>query len=639
MKRLLLRLMLGLPLLVQAQVSLPQLINDGMVLQRNAEIRIWGWSSKGESVSVSFLEKTYQVKADRNGKWFVDISDLPAGGPYRMTIKGKNQINLKDLYVGDVWLASGQSNMELPMSRVEPMYSKEIESASNAAIRFFEVPKTYNFEEAKEDLKGGEWMPVTPQNIGQFSAVAYFFAKNLNERYKVPIGIINSSLGGSPAEAWISEESLKKFPDYHDEAMRYKSAEFRDSIEQSDSERINSWYRKSSKDDIGIAKNWQDENINTSGWQEMEIPGYWADEELGAKNGVVWFRRKFDISSENLSNEAPELLMGRIVDADSVFVNGIFAGNTTYQYPPRRYKIPEGVLKKGKNTISIRVINERGRGGFVPDKPYKIVFEDEEIDLEGKWKYKLGAEMPPLRGQTFIRWKPLGLYNSMINPLTDYTIKGVIWYQGESNTDTSDEYRQLFSTLIRDWRKKWDQETFPFLFVQLANFMEAKEEPADSNWARLRDAQLKTLSLPQTGMAVAIDIGEWNDIHPLNKKAVGDRLAQTARKVAYKEEVVSGGPVYNSFTRKGNSIIINFDNVGKGLMIKNGKKLKHFAIAGKDHQFFRANAEIKGDKVIISSPKVKNPVAVRYGWADNPEGVNFYNKNGFPASPFRTDDW
>ncbi len=623
---------------MQAQVRLPRLINDGMVLQRNAEVKIWGWASKGEQISLSFLSDTYEAKADNNGNWVINLSDLKAGGPYKMSISGKNSIALEEVYVGDVWLASGQSNMELPMFRVESMYKNEVATASNSGIRFFQVPQTYNFNEPKQDLEGGEWLPVTPENIRQFSAVAYFFAKNLNERYKVPVGIINSSLGGSPAEAWISEESLKKFPEYSNEAIRYQNASFRDSIEKSDSERINSWYGKSTEGDLGIAEDWKEENLNVSDWSQMEIPGYWADYSLGQKNGVVWFRRKFKIP-EHLTNQSPKLLLGRIVDADSVFVNGSFIGNTTYQYPPRRYQVPANILKAGENTISIRVTNVGGRGGFVEDKPYKLVFENSEINLAGEWNYKLGVEMPPLRGETFIRWKPLGLYNAMIAPLTNYTIKGVIWYQGESNTDTAGEYRDLFSSLIRDWRKQWDLGDFPFLFVQLANFMKAKNEPGDSNWARLRDAQLKSLALPQTGMAVAIDVGEWNDIHPLNKKTVGDRLAQAARKVAYNEEVVAGGPIYSSYTRKGNSIVISFNDVGKGLMIKNGNKLKHFAIAGKDHQFVWANAKIQGDKVVVSSPNVENPVAVRYAWADNPEGANLYNKAGFPASPFRTDSW
>ncbi|WP_029036533.1 sialate O-acetylesterase [Salinimicrobium xinjiangense] len=623
---------------VSGQVKLPKLINDGMVLQREAEVKLWGWASAKEPVSISFLNQEYNTTANSSGEWSVSLKGLKAGGPYTMDITGSNKIQLKDVYIGDVWLASGQSNMELSMGRVEPLYADEIANASNPKLRFFEVPKTYHFEEARQELEAGKWEAVTPENIRQFSAVAYFFAKDLYDQYQVPIGIINSSLGGSPAEAWMSEEALKDFPAHYAEAMQYKNPEYRDSIQKNDTQRIGNWHQKAVQEDIGIPNKWKETNVNTADWNTMEIPGYWVDNELGPKNGVVWFRKTIEIPQE-LAKQTPKLLMGRIVDADSVFINGSFVGNTTYQYPPRRYSVPADVLKPGKNTISIRITNESGRGGFVTDKPYKLIFDDSEIDLTGEWKYKLGVEMPSLRGQTFIRWKPLGLYNAMINPLTECTLKGVIWYQGESNADSPVEYETLFPALITDWRDQWEQPKLPFLFVQLANFMESRDEPGDSNWARLRDSQLKTLSLPKTGMAVTIDVGEWNDIHPLNKKAVGHRLAQAARKVAYDEKIVSGGPLYESFTRKKDTIVINFREVGRGLVTKDGDKLRQFSIAGEDGKFYWANAEIRGDKVIVYSPKVKNPVAVRYAWADNPEGANLFNKNGFPASPFRTDDW
>lgn len=451
---------------VFGQVKLPKLISDGMVLQRNSKIKLWGWASEGEPITIKFNGQEYKTTANGNGDWSVSLSELEKGGPYTMAIEGSNNIQLKEIYVGDVWLASGQSNMELSMDLVEPLYAEEIANASNPEIKFFEVPTSYHFEEAKYDLEGGVWEAVTPETIRQFSAVAYFFAKDLYEKYNIPIGIINSSLGGSPAEAWMSEGALKEFPNHFAEAMQYRSSTYRDSIENSDTERIGNWHNKAVQEDIGISSNWKQEKVSTADWYSMKIPGYWADDELGPKNGVVWFRRSFEIPGE-LINESPELLMGRIVDADSVFVNGSFIGKTTYQYPPRRYSVPADVLKPGENTISVRITNESGRGGFVTEKPYKLVFEDSEIDLTGEWKYQLGVEMPPLRSQTFIRWKPLGLYNAMIHPLTNYTIKGVIWYQGESNADTPVEYETLFPALIKDWRKQWEQEDLSFLYVQL----------------------------------------------------------------------------------------------------------------------------------------------------------------------------
>ncbi|WP_031425594.1 sialate O-acetylesterase [Flavimarina sp. Hel_I_48] len=620
-----------------AQIKLPKLVSDGMVLQRDTPVNLWGWSKPQEVISIVFAEKNYTTRADSEGNWKLKLDATPAGGPYTIALSASNTITLNDVVFGDVWLCSGQSNMELPMSRVSPLYEDEIASANNAEIRYFEVPKTYDFKEEKQDITFGKWEKVTPETIENFSAVAYFFAKNLNAELQVPIGLINSSLGGSPAEAWISEEGLKKFPEYYTEAERFKDNDLIDSIEQSDQTRRDTWYKTLNDTDQGIINNWKSADFDFSGWKIMNIPGYWAATEIGDKNGSVWFKKQVEIPKKWL-NRPIKLLMGRIVDADSIFVNDTFIGNTTYQYPPRRYEIPAGILRDGKNTITVRVLNESGKGGFVEEKPYKLVMDEQEIDLRGKWHYKLGSEMPFLQGQTFIRWKPEGLYNAMIAPFTSMNLKGVIWYQGESNADTPAEYQELFTTLIEDWRSKWNAPEFPFLFVQLANFMATKEEPGDSNWARLRDAQRRTLAVPHTGMAVTIDIGEGNDIHPLNKKDVGDRLAQAAKHVAHGKNVVAGSPLYDSMEIEGDTIIIRFKNTGSGLMAKNGKP-GYFAIAGEDQKFIWADAVIKDDKILVSSPAIKNPVAVRYGWADNPEGANIYNKEGFPASPFRTDNW
>jgi sialate O-acetylesterase len=371
----------------------------------------------------------------------------------------------------------------------------------------------------------------------------------------------------------------------------------------------------------------------------MRIPGYWSTTGLGKVNGVVWFRRKMSIPSSIIGKEAT-LILGRIVDADSVFINRHFIGTTSYQYPPRRYSIPSDLLKEGENTIVVRVISNSGDGGFVLDKAYEIAAADTTIDLRGVWQYRLGATMEPLANETFIRWKPLGLYNAMIAPLLNYRMKGVIWYQGESNAGRPEEYRTLLPALIRDWRNNWTQGDFPFLIVQLPNFMESKKEPSESNWAMLREAQLKTLALPNTGMAVTIDIGEWNDVHPLDKKDVGNRLALAAERVAYGDQkIVYSGPIYSAMKIDGNKVFLTFANVGGGLKAKGGKELDCFAVAGPDKKLVWAHAKIVENKVIVWSSQVPNPVAVRYAWADNPETANLYNEEGLPASPFRTDEW
>ncbi len=623
------------------QVRLPRLVSDGMVLQRDANLKIWGWAEAGEKVTINFNGKTYSATATADGKWAVTLPALKAGGPHSMEISAGNRITLKNIMIGDVWVCSGQSNMELTMARVKYKYPDVIAHCDNSNIRHFEVPDRYVFGTPQEDLQSGKWISANPQSILNFSAIGYFFAKDLYEKYHVPIGLINASLGGSPAQAWMSADALKAFPGYLQTAERYKDSNFRNQIAEKDKAVSDAWYKRIHQLDKGLApgeKPWFDVDCNASEWATMDVPGYWADQGLGNVNGAVWFRKEIDVPA-SMTGKPARLLLGRIVDGDFTYVNGKPVGSVSYQYPPRIYDIPSNLLKAGKNIIAIRVINNSGRGGFVKDKPYALVANGQTIDLKGRWQYKLGTTMDPLPPSTFIRWQPTGLYNGLIAPLLNYSIKGVIWYQGESNAGKPFEYRKLFSTLIADWRQKWNQGDFPFLYVQLANFMEARNEPSESGWAELREAQLKTLSVGNTAMAVITDIGEWNDIHPLNKEDVGKRLALAAQKVAYGDQnVVYSGPIYQSMKIEGNKIILTFTNIGSGLIAKGGGELKYFSIAGADKKFVWAKAKIDGNNVVVSSDQVPNPAAVRYAWADNPEGANLYNKEGLPASSFRTDE-
>lgn len=625
------------------QVRLPKLICDGMVLQRNANVNIWGWASPNENLQIHFVDSTYITSANKFGEWDVTLSSLKAGGPYDMKISAGDTITIKDILVGDVWVFSGQSQIDINMKRVSPLYEDEIKNAGNTNLRYFSVPTVYNFDSAQIDFPYGSWESISQNNILKISAIAYFFGDELYKKYSIPIGLIRSSLGGSPIQAWISEDAIKVFPEYYQEAQKFKDTTLIMQIQTDDRERASAWYTKMNKIDEaynGHGSPWFMPEVKVSDWSGMEVPGYWADGELGEVNGVVWFRRVIDIPLE-MTGKAARLILGRIVDADSVFVNGVYVGSTSYLYPPRRYDIPESVLKEGENTIAIRIISNSGRGGFVLDKPYELLIEDEKIDLKGTWHYRLGAKMEPLQSQTFIRWKPTGLFNGMIAPLTNYSIKGVIWYQGESNTGKPLEYADLFPAMINNWRDKWGIGDFPFIYAQLHNFMESYDYPTESNWALTREAQLHTLSLPNTAMAVAIDLGEWNDIHPLNKKDVSKRLVLAARRVAYNEtDLVSSGPIYQSMKIKKDSIVLSFSETGSGLFGIDGYELKQFAIAGEDRKFVWAKAQIINNQLVVWSPEVKNPVAVRYAWADNPEGANFYNyEEALPASPFRTDNW
>ncbi len=625
-----------------SQVRLPKLVSDGMVLQRDTKVKIWGWATAGEKVSVHFLGAAYSSVAGPNGSWSVMLPELKAGGPHEMKIEGSNEITVRDILIGDVWICSGQSNMEFVMMSSSSIYGEEIAHAENKFIRQFTVPRKYTFAGDQQDVASGSWQSADPKTVLRFSAVTYFFAKDLYARYKIPIGLINASLGGSRAESWMSEEALKQFPNHFEEYQKYKDSAFIANVEREDRKRIAAWNTQARENDEGYKDAqglWRKPDLNTATWDEMEVPGFWEKGKLGPVNGVVWFRKDFEVPNSMVGVEG-KLHLGNIVDADSTFINGIFVGGVGNMYVPRKYNIPTTLLKPGKNTIVVRLVNNTGKGGFVPDKPYMIAAGRDTISLSGLWKYRLGFKMEPLVGPTFIMWKPGGLYNGMISPLLPYTIKGVIWYQGESNVSRAIEHRTLFPALIRNWRNKWQVGNFPFLFVQLPNYHEAQAEPSESSWAMFRESQLKTLSEPHTGMAVAIDVGEWNDIHPLNKKDIGIRLALAAQHVAYGDnKIVYSGPLYESMKVKGNRIILSFRNTGRGIVAKGGEPLKQFAIAGADKKFVWAKAVIRNNRVEVWSDQVMDPVAVRYAWSDNPDGANLFNQEGLPASPFRTDDF
>lgn len=626
----------------RAQVRLPRLVSSGMVLQREAPVRIWGWAKAGEKVTVSFQGKAYHATTGTDGQWRVALPPLKAGGPYEMTIDASNHLVLKDVLVGDVWLCSGQSNMELPMRRVRDKYPEEVAQATNSRIRQFEVPLTYAFSGPKADLTGGSWVSTTPETVLKFSAVAYFFAKELYAKYQVPIGLIKDAVGGSPAEAWLSADALKQFPAYQQQGEKYKDSTLVATTKQRENAAVGDWYKRLHQTDQGEAPGqpkWSAPSYDASGWATMNVPGYWADQGLGPVNGVVWFRKEVDVPASMVGKPA-RLELGTLVDADSTYINGQLVGSTGYQYPPRKYGLGPTVLKPGKNVVVVRLINNGGRGGFTPGKKYELTAGGQTLDLRGPWQYKLGATLLPTPGTTTFQYIPGGLYNGMIAPVLPYAIKGVLWYQGESNSGRWREYQSLLTSLIGDWRAHYQQPNLPFLFAQLPNFMAVKKEPGESDWAGMRDAQRRTLAVPHTGMAVLLDVGEWNDIHPVTKQPVGHRFALAAEKVAYGDtKMVASGPLYQSAQTAGNKVTMKFSDAGGGLVAKGGGPLMGFAVAGADKKFVWAQARIEGDKVVVSSDQVPTPVAVRYAWADNPEGANLYNREGLPASPFRTDDF
>jgi sialate O-acetylesterase len=633
---------------VSAQVRLPQLISDRMVLQRDTVIRIWGWAAPAEKVTLVFNRKRYKTTTAADGTWRILLAPMKAGGPYTMDISASNHLLLRDILIGDVWFCSGQSNMVLPMERVKERYPEEIATADFPEIRNFFVPTASDVTHMHDDLPASQWMEASPKNVLGFGAATWFFAKQLYQKYHVPIGIINSSVGGTPIQAWISAEGLKDVPPYAERVARFKDTAYMARVlHPADGGPVGTTAaaaRPMRHPDLGMAASlkWYDINYVPEGWHPFWLPGYWADQGVKGLNGVVWFRREIDVPA-SMAGKPAKLFVGRIVDADETYVNGVKVGNITYQYPPRRYDIPAGVLKEGKNLLVVRITNTTGKGGFVPDKRYELTDGTTHIDIRGDWQYKVGQVFsarapgrgaPPFSAQN----EPTGLYNTMVAPAIAMTIKGFVWYQGEANTGNPGEYKQLLPALIADWRSLWGEGALPFLYVQLPNFMEVQYSPAESQWAELREAELDALAVPRTAMAVTIDAGEWNDIHPLDKKDVGDRLALAAENIAYGErDLVASGPLYQSATVAGNTIVLSFTHTGSGLIAKGGGPLSQFAIAGADKKFVWADARIDGDKVVVSSEDVPTPLYVRYAWADNPEGANLYNAEGLPASPFRTD--
>lgn len=619
------------------QVRLPRLIRDSMVLQRDVPVKLWGWANKKEKVKIAFNNKAYKTVADTNGKWNMMLPATKAGGPYNITITASNSITLKDVLFGDVWICSGQSNMVHQMGLHSVRYADEITNANNSEIRHFWIPTLTDLQKPHDDLPSGYWKSANPQDILQFSAVAYFFAKKIYEQYHVPIGLINASVGGTPIEAWISEEGLKNFSPVSDIIQKNKDTAYINSF----SKRVFNTMPGIKQEDKGLLNKWYDVNYVPKGWHTITVPGYWEDQGIKDLDGIVWYRKEFEVP-ESMVNVPAKLFLGRIVDADVVYINGTMVGNTTYMYPQRRYAIPSTLLHEGKNLIVVKVQNNTGKGGFVPDKPYYLFAGKDTVDLKGYWQYKIGEVYIPFRGFSgggiAAQNQPTALYNAMLAPVAGYACKGFLWYQGESNTGKPLEYDKLQTALINNWRDQWNMPAAPFLFVQLPGFMDMNYLPSESQWAQFRQSQFKTLAVPNTGMAVAIDLGEWNDIHPDRKKEVGERLALWARKVAYHEnDIVYSGPLYQSSTIDGNKIILSFTNTGSGLVSNDGEPLYYFAIAGEDKKFVWANAKIEDNKVIVWNDTINNPKYVRYAWADNPDGANLYNKEGLPASPFTTE--
>jgi len=624
-----------------ANVTPAKIFSSNMVLQKGIENSIWGWADKNELIYISLNGKTIKTKAGKDGKWVAKLPVMDYGGPYKLTIQGKNKIELNNIMIGEVWICSGQSNMQWNVANSNNA-TEEIASADYPEIRIFQVPRSIA-QTPQDDILTGNWKICSSQSIPEFSAIGYFFARNLYQQLKIPIGIIESDWGGTVAETWISSQTIQKDPDFAEKLEQLNNCDL-NKEEALREKRIKELLGDHiPTEDLGIVNDkpvWGSANYDDSSWKSILAPKFWEEQGYTNFDGIAYYRKEINLNETQIKNIA-SLHLGKVDDSDMTWMNGSLLGKTLNASSiDRIYNIDPQCLKPGKNILLVRVLDNGGKGGIWgnPENLF-LSIGNEKINLSGNWKFRF--EKPILISDFQPNQYPTLLFNAMINPIIPYGIKGAIWYQGESNADRAQQYQRIFPALISDWRNHWGLGDFPFIWVQLANFMKPAEVPENSSWAELREAQEMTLRLPNTGMATAIDIGDANDIHPKNKQEVGRRLALNALKMSYGKNIVAIGPMYQRIEIKDHSITVFFKETGSKLQVKNKYGyINGFTIAGADQKFYWAKATLVNDNTVkVSSDLVQNPVAVRYGWANNPDDLNLINQDGLPAIPFRSDNW
>ncbi len=645
MKKLLLTLALLYTLTSGAVVRMPQLFQSGMVMQRGKAIPVWGWADKGETVTLTFNKKQYTTIADDSGQWRIDLPKMKAGGPYTMTI---NETTIDNILIGDVWLCSGQSNIDVHIERVYPQYASEIDGYENTQIRLFRVQNDTDTHNPKTDIKPTSinWKPLSKQNAWPFSAVGYFLGKRMYEKTRVPQGIIVNSWGGTPIEAWISADSLRRdYPMLLKRTRLYQSDDFVKAQAQANSLASQQWQQMLDSSDPGCTKQWTSPDYDDSQWQTVN-QNDWKWRGCGS----VWLRQHIQIDKTHAGKPA-RLLLGTLFDQDVTYVNGREVGHTYYQYPPRRYDLPEGLLREGDNVITVRFINKYGAAHFIPQKPYLIAFGNDRfaqnpmpkdiIPLNESWLMSVGAEMPNCPGgDVSLQNLPTTLYNAVLHPLAPYALSGVVWYQGESNTGNPAPYADYLKKLMGCWRDRWQDQQMPFVIVQLANYdgrqqtgnpqpITPQDEPTNSNWARLREAQRITAKNdPRAELAVINDLGETVDIHPLRKKEVAERIGLCFDRLIFNNKVKLSPEVID-VKLTGNNIQLILDQP-----IQEGD-LYTFEVADQGNVFHNIPVAAigKGNVITILNPAIR-PTAIRYAWKDDPLKANVRSLSGLPMSSF-----
>ena len=630
----------------EAKVQLPQLFQSGMVLQRNKPIPIWGKADPQEKVIISWNKHQYETVADETGHWRIDLPKMKAGGPYTMTVA---DIVLTDVLVGDVWLCSGQSNIDVTIERVYPQYTDEIDRFDNNKVRVFRVQNETNTHGVQEDIRPTNinWKPVTKQNVWLFSAVGTFLGLRMQQQTGVPQGIIVNSWGGTPIEAWISADSLQRdYPLQVEKTRLYDNPDFIKAQQQANALADRQWNKLLDERDPGISGHFTALDYDDTSWNTIQQEDWrWRGV------GTVWLRQHVQIDKTHAGQPA-RLLLGTLFDADITFVNGQQVGRTYYQYPPRRYDIPEGLLREGDNVITIRFINKYGIAHFIPQKPYMLCFGPDRmsqnpmpkdvIPLASQWLHHAGADMPSCpSGDVSLQNLPTTLYNAVVHPLAPYAISGVVWYQGESNTGNPKQYADYLRKLMGGWRALWQEPTLPFCIVQLANHDGRQQtgfpspivpqvDPVNSGWAALREAQRTVAQQdPYAEMACLIDLGETVDIHPLRKKEAAERIGLCMDRLVYNKKVqLSPHPI--SAEAQGSEIVITFD---QPLLSEGAGNIPELEVAGSDGHFVNVDSSmVTGNKISLKSP-ISAPVKVRFAWKDSPHAT-LHNATGLPVTPF-----
>jgi sialate O-acetylesterase len=624
-------------------VTLPSFFTNNMVLQQKSTVPLFGDSTaKKVTVTTSWDKKEYEVFV-KAGKWEVFMETPSYGGPYTITIDDGKKTELKNILIGEVWVCSGQSNMEMPLEGWGKInnYADEIKNAKFPEIRLLQAEHILN-EQPQDHLvvQHNGWQVCSPETIADFSSTAYFFARKIYQEKHIPIGLIHTSWGGTVVEAWTSAGALSTIHDFDEALAALGDADDQKSQQEKYEAEMQKWSEALSAKEGSMKDGkplWAGINYDDTEWGDIPVPSFFENNVLPGFDGVVWYRKSFELAKLPIREGNFEFTVD---DDDMVWINDVYIGGTRGYNIGRNYTVPASILKKGMNVITVRTFDSGGGGGIYGPDSIALKFSDQNIPLAGKWKYKVGVSnknMPPMPRVSQGPNRPSVLYNAMIYPLLRYKVAGAIWYQGESNAERAQQYKTLFPLMIQDWRAKFHNEKMPFYFVQLANYKKVATEPGASDWAELREAQFQTLRLPNTGMAVISDIGDAEDIHPKNKQDVGLRLALIALAKTYDTKVAYSGPLYIDFKKTASKITLSF-NHNDGIAAKGGGELKGFEIAGEDKVFHWAQAKVQGNRVVVTSDAVKNPVAVRYNWADNPQG-NLTNASGLPASSFRTDTW